>query len=360
MKIGLVAPVWYPIPPKGYGGIELVVGLLADGLVQRGHDVTLFASGDSKTKAKLVSSFDVAPSLKIGQVYPDLVHVVSAYVRAEEFDLMHDHSGLIGPSLGAFCQSPCLHTLHGPATPEARRLYRLLNFSLYYNAISEYQRSQFGDLNFVGVIYNAIDLANYPFQEEKEDFLLFIGRMNHEKGAHLAVEVANRLNMRLVMVTKMTEPHEKRYFKNYVKPKLTKKVELVGEIDLKTKADYFARAFCTLFPIQWPEPFGLVMIESLATGTPVVAMGYGAVPEVIADKKTGFIVYSVEDMVQAVKQAINISPQTCRRYVEQRFSQQRMVLDYEKAYAKILEIEAKKRAKKAFRLRSAEGPSLTA
>lgn len=360
MKIGLVAPVWYPIPPQGYGGIELVVSLLAEGLVNRGHNVTLFASGDSKTKANLAYCFANAPSEKIGQVYPDLLHAVSAYCRAEEFDLIHDHSGMIGPALGAFSQTPCLHTLHGPATPEARRLYSLLNFGLYYNAISQYQRSQFGQLNFVGTIYNAIDLTLYPFNPKKEDFLLFLGRMNQEKGAHLAVEVANRLNKRLVMVTKMTEPHEKIYFEKWVKPRLTKNIEIIGQIDVKIKADFFARAYCTLFPIQWPEPFGLVMIESMATGTPVVAMGYGAVPEVVADNKTGFITYTVEDMVQAVKKVDRIDPYVCRRYAEERFSQQRMVLDYERAYAKILELEVKKKSKSSLRFGSAEGPTLTA
>lgn len=360
MKIGLVAPVWYPIPPKGYGGIELVVSLLAEGLVERGHQVTLFASGDSKTKAHLVYAFETAPSEKIGQVYPDLLHAVSAHVRGAEFDLLHEHSGMIGPSLGAFSGRPCLHTLHGPATPESRRLYQLLNFGLFYNAISEYQRREFGNLNFVATVYNAIDISLYPFKEKKENFLLFLGRMNQEKGAHLAVEVANRLGMPLVMVTKMTEPHEKFYFHSQVKPKITKNVEIIGEISVKEKAELFSKAYCTLFPIQWPEPFGLVMIESMATGTPVIAMGYGAVPEVIEHKKTGFIVYTVEDMIQAVKKVANINPAVCRRYVEQRFSQERMVLDYEKAYNKILEIVARKKERSHFRLGSTQGPTLTA
>ena len=140
MKIGMIAPVWYPIPPSGYGGIELVVSLLVEGLHERGHDVTLFASGDSKTQAKLVSNCDTAPCLKIGEVYPDLVHVLAAYIRADEFDIIHDHSGMIGPALGAFSRTPVLHTLHGPATPEAKELYEMLNFGLYFNAISEFRR----------------------------------------------------------------------------------------------------------------------------------------------------------------------------------------------------------------------------
>lgn len=344
MKIGLVAPIWYPIPPVGYGGIELVVSLLAEGLVDKGHDVTLFASGDSKTRARLVSSCDVAPCDFIGQVYPDLFHALTAYTMAGEFDVIHDHSGVIGPSLGAFCATPVLHTLHGPATAEAKKLYNMLNFGLSFNAISNYQRSQFGDLNFVDTIYNAIDLGQYPFSAEKEDYLLFLGRMNPEKGAHVAVDVANRLGRRLILVTKMVEPAEKEYFEARVKPLLDGNVEIMGEIDQVTKANIFSKAACTLFPIQWPEPFGLVMIESMATGTPVVAMRQGAVPEVIADERTGYIVDTVDEMVEAVAKVETIDPLECRSYVEERFSQDRMVDGYLAAYNQILEDRANKAA----------------
>ncbi|MDP1809376.1 MAG: glycosyltransferase family 4 protein [Actinomycetota bacterium] len=344
MKIGLIAPIWYPIPPVGYGGIELVVSLLAEGLVDKGHDVTVFASGDSKTRARLVSSCDVAPCALIGQVYPDLVHALTAYTRAAEFDVIHDHSGIIGPSVGAFSATPVLHTLHGPATAEAKKLYNMLNFGLSFNAISNYQRSQFGDLSFVDTIYNAVDMGQYPFSVEKEDYLLFLGRMNPEKGAHIAVDVANRLGRRLVLVTKMVEPAEIEYFETRVKPLLDSNVEIMGEIDPVTKAGIFSKAACTLFPIQWPEPFGLVMIESMATGTPVVAMRQGAVPEVIADERTGYIVDTVDEMVEAVAKAQTLDPRECRTYVEGRFSQDRMVDDYVAAYKQILEARSNKAA----------------
>ena len=337
MKIGLIAPIWYPIPPVGYGGIELVVSLLAEGLVDLGHDVTLFASGDSKTKATLVSSCDVAPCEQIGQVYPDLIHALNAYTRAEEFDIIHDHSGIIGPALGAFSGTPVLHTFHGPATPEAKRLYGMLNFGLSFNAISDYQRDQFGDLNFVGTIYNAIDTSKYAFSADKDDYLLFLGRMNPEKGAHVAVDVANRLGRRLLLVTKMTEPQEIAYFEAKVKPLLDSNVEIMGEISPQRKAELFSRAYCTLFPIQWPEPFGLVMIESMATGTPVVAMGQGAVPEIIDDGVTGYVVNTVDEMVEAVDRIDEISPDACRRVVNERFSQERMVADYVAAYNGVLQ-----------------------
>lgn len=337
MKIAQIAPIWYPIPPVGYGGIELVVSLLADGLEEAGHDVTVFASGDSRTGAKLVSSCDIAPCAEIGQVYPDLMHALTAYVHGGDFDIIHDHSGMIGPSIGAFCDRPVLHTLHGPATPEAKRLYGMLNFGLFYNAISDYQRSQFGDLNFVSTIYNAVDIDKYEFSAEKDDYLLFLGRMNPEKGAHLAVELANRLGRRLLLVTKMVEPAEKEYFESRVKPLLNSNIEVMGEIDPATKASLFAKAYCTLFPITWPEPFGLVMIESMAAGTPVAAFRQGAVPEVLDDGRTGFIVDTLDEMAEAVEKAGEIDPMVCRRVAEERFSTQRMVADYLKTYNDILE-----------------------
>lgn len=340
MKIGMAAPIWYPIPPVGYGGIEMVVSLLAEGLAERGHEVKLFASGDSCTKAELISSYETAPSEKIGEVYPDLLHALTVYEHAAELDIIHDHTGMIGPTLGAFNSTPVLHTLHGPATPEAKELYRRLNFGLFFNAISDSQRKWFGDLNFVATIYNGMDLTGSVYREDKEDFLLFVGRMNPEKGAHLAVETANKLGKRLVLVTKMTEPHEKHYFDYQVAPLITNNVEVVGEIGPQEKADLYSRAACTLFPIEWPEPFGLVMIESLAAGTPVIAMRNGAVPEVIEDGCTGFIVDNIDEMAHAVEKVSQIKPAACRCAVEEKFGADRMVDEYVKTYENILSMTA--------------------
>lgn len=344
MKIALAAPIWYAIPPVGYGGIEMIVSLLAEGLTERGHDVTLFASGDSSTSSNLVSSYARAPSAKIGQVYPDLINALTVYENAASFDIIHDHSGMIGPAIGAHVPKPVLHTLHGPATPEAKELYRRLNFGLYFNAISDSQRGRFGGLNFVATIMNAIDLSGTVYSEKKDDFLLFVGRMNPEKGAHLAVNVANMLGKKLVIATKMAEPHEKHYFEYQVKPQLTSNIDILGEISAKEKAQLYSRAACTLFPIQWPEPFGLVMIESMAAGTPVVAIRNGAVPEVIEDGLTGFIVEDTKQMAAAAMRASEITPAACRRHVEDKFTAGRMVDEYEKTYHEILDIETLKAA----------------
>jgi len=339
MKVAQIAPIWYAIPPKGYGGIEYVVHCITEGLVEKGHDVTLFAAGDSVTKAKLISSHDIAPSEKIGQTFPDLIHVMQAYLMADEFDVIHDHSGLIGPVIGAFTDTPVLHTLHGPATQDAKDFYGKIRDRIYFNGISDYQRERFGDLNFVGTIYNGIDLSKYDYCDEKEDYLFFLGRMNPEKGAHVAVEIARRTGKKLLMVSKMTEPHEKAYFKEKVEPLLAPNIEIMGEVDTETKIEMFKKASCCLFSIQWPEPFGLVMTEAMACGTPVLAMKNGSVPEIIAHGKTGFICNTTEEMVEAVSRVKEINPLDCRRHVEDNFSTARMVEGYERAYAEMLEKE---------------------
>lgn len=336
LKIGMISPPWFAIPPTGYGGIELVVSLLTEGLVDAGHDVTVFATGDSKTKARLEFVYEIGPSQNILETMPEVVHVMPAYMRHEEFDLIHDHSGRVGPAIANFISTPVLHTLHGPFTEEAKAYYASVNHRIYFNAISEYQRSGMPELNYIATIYNSVDANWYPFSEKREDYLLFLGRMNPQKGVHIAVEVANRLDMRLIIATKMAEPAEKAYFNEQVKPLLRENVDILGELDLATKNDLVMRAKCTLFPVTWPEPFGLVMIESMVTGTPVICFRNGAVPEVVEDGKTGFIVDTVDEMVEAVGKIDLIDPKYCRDYVTRRFDASVMVAEYEKAYEKML------------------------
>lgn len=346
MKIAQLAPIWYPVPPRGYGGIELVVHLLTEGLVERGHEVTLFASGDSETKATLCSIYDNGPCELIGKVYPDLIHVMNAYYNHEgEFDIIHDHSGMIGPAIGGMTKTPVLHTLHGPATENAIRLYKMMGTRVYFNSISDYQRSQFGDLNFVGTVYNAVDQNKYHLEENKEDYLLFLARMNPQKGAHIAVQVANKMKMKLKMVTKISEPAEKEYFSKTVAPIINEKYcEIIGEIDIKLKALIYRKAKCLLMPIQWPEPFGLTMVEAMLSGTPVIAIRAGSVPEIIADGKTGYIVdNSVDEICEAIKKIDKIKPADCRNHAIENFSVEKNVTRYEETYQSILDIEKGKK-----------------
>jgi glycosyltransferase involved in cell wall biosynthesis len=337
VRIAQIAPPWFAVPPERYGGIEWVVALLADGLADRGHDTTLYASGGSKTRAKLVSIFEEPPGAQfIGDPWYDAVQSVSAYSDASSFDIVHDHSGLVGPAIGSLAGVPVVHTLHGPFTDKARRFYELLSGRVWFVAISEAQRGFCPDLSYAGTVHNGIDVDLYPFRAEKEDFLLFLGRVNKEKGPELAVEVAHRTGHKLVMAVKMAEDFEKEYWRDVVEPSLDGSEEIIGEVTLEQKADLLSRARATLFPIQWPEPFGLVMTESMATGTPVLAFPYGAAPEVIVDGKTGFLVNSIDEMCDAVERVDRIRPDDCRQHVTQHFSDDAMVEGYLRCFERVL------------------------
>jgi glycosyltransferase involved in cell wall biosynthesis len=341
MRIGLIAPPWYAVPPSGYGGIEWVVALLADGLTDRGHDVTLFAPPGSRTKARLVSPLgERLPPDSIGNPWYEASHAMSAYEGSERFDILHDHTGPVGVSIGALIESPIVHTLHGPFTPQALMLYSRIARHLWFVAISESQRSMGpSDLRWAGVVYNGIPIDNYSFREDKKDFLLFLGRADEEKAPHLAIEAARRAGRQLVMCVTTKNEREQRYWAEQVEPLLGDDVEVHGECDQEQKADLLGRAAALLFPIQWAEPFGLVMIEAMACGTPVVAWRNGSVPEVIDDGVTGFVVDSMDGMVQAIGRVGELDPRAARAHVEERFSAAAMVTGYERAYERILAAE---------------------
>jgi glycosyltransferase involved in cell wall biosynthesis len=341
MKIGMIAPPWFPLPPRGYGGIELVVSHLTEGLVRRGHDVVLFASGDSSTRARLSYVFDEAPFERIGtDTHLEIVHSMAAYRRADEFDLIHDHDGLASRAMGAlvhhFTGTPLVCTLHGPADRVTQEILSSLREELAFIAISDYQRQGFPDLRFAGTIPNAIEVEKHPFGAEKDDYFLFVGRMTADKGGHTAIEAARRLGVRLIMAGKVNEGPEREYFANEIEPQLSENVHFRGEVANDVKLELYRRARCTLFPIHWPEPFGLVMIESLAAGTPVIAFRRGSVPEVIEHGRTGFIVENVDEMVEAARHLDEIDPAECRRAVEERYGVERFVAAHEEAYRKLL------------------------
>ncbi|HLW17062.1 MAG TPA: glycosyltransferase family 4 protein [Actinomycetota bacterium] len=337
MKIAQIAPPWIAVPPPGYGGIEWVVALLADELAARGHDVTLFASGGSVTKAKLDSVFDPAPGpTKIGDTYLEVLHAFHAYEHAGDFDVIHDHSGMVGLAIAAHAGIKVVHTVHGPLVDEALRWYRMVTGRVTFVAISDSQMKPGPDLSWAGRVYNGIPVERYPFREDKEDFLLFVGRVNREKGPEVAVEVAKRAGARLVMAVAIKEKFEQEYWDVNVAPALTGNEEILGEITVEEKADLMARARAVLFPIQWEEPFGLVMAEANACGTPVLAFPRGAAPEVIADGETGFLCADVNEMAEAVARVGEIDPHACRARVEKMFSAPAMTAGYEDVYRKVL------------------------
>jgi glycosyltransferase involved in cell wall biosynthesis len=335
MRVGIISPVWFAVPPQGYGGIEWVVSLLADGLVEAGHEVTLFASGDSRTHAKLEFVYEHAISHLIGRTLPELNHALACYERAADFDVINDHSGLPAAALGAGVATPVLHTVHGPLDGEAGPIYRrVARYAPQVGLISlsMNQRAPEPDLPWVANIPNALDFSLYPVQPHRGDYLLFLGRMSPDKGAHRAIAVAREAGLPLKIAGKRRELKEREYFDEFVAPHLVGGIEYLGEVTHGEKVELLQNARLTLFPIEWQEPFGLVMIESLACGTPVIATRWGAVPEVIEDGRVGLIVDDYREMTPKIEQADELDPLACREYVEERFSRDRMVADYVAAY----------------------------
>jgi glycosyltransferase involved in cell wall biosynthesis len=335
LKVAILAPAWFAVPPTGYGGIEWIVSLLADGLVDAGHDVTLFASGDSRTKARLAAVYPEAPSREIGRTFPEIKHALSCFARAEEFDVINDHTGMLGCTLGATVSTPVVHTVHGPLNGEPGEIYELINKvapDVGLISISMNQREPKQHLNWIANCHNALDFSIYPLRPHRRDYLLFLGRLSPDKGAHRAVAVAIETGLPLKIAGKMQEPKERAYFHELVQPHLVDGIEFLGEVTHGEKVELLQNARATLFPISWEEPFGLVMIESMACGTPVIATRWGAVPEVIEHGRSGIIVDHYTEMAAALEEADKLDPLELRKYVEEEFSPQRMVRDYVGAY----------------------------
>ncbi len=339
MRVAILSPVWFPVPPTGYGGIEWVVSLLADGLVDAGHDVTLFASGDSRTRAKLDAVFPEPPTAPIGMSYIELRHALPCYERAAEFDVVNDHSSQLGAALGGLVETPVVHTVHGPLEELPLANYRgiaKLAPQLGLISISMNQRKPGPDLPWVGNIPNALDLDAYPYHSERGEYLLYLGRLSPDKGAHRAIEVAREAGIPIKLAGKKREHAEQEYFDTMVRPLLGDDAEYLGETSHGFKVDLLQNARATLFPIDWEEPFGLVMIESMACGTPVIATRRGAVPEVVDHGRSGIIVDDYRDMVAAIADADRLDPVECRRAAEEHYSVERMVADYVAVYAAML------------------------
>jgi glycosyltransferase involved in cell wall biosynthesis len=341
MRIAQVCPPWLSVPPKGYGGIEWIVSLLADGLVESGHDVTLFASGDSETKAKLEFVFEEAPgSASINDITLDATHTMFAMRGvAERFDVVHVHSPFSALAAAVETGVPAVHTLHGSFNPEMRRLYDQVADRAWFVAISQAQRRFHEGLRYAGVVYNGIDLDQYPYRAEKQDYLLFLGRAAPEKGWLRAIETAKLSGMRLISAVKIAHPTEEEEWEQRIKPALPDGSEVLGEIPREVKAGLVANARAVLFPIDWDEPFGLVMTEAMACGTPVIATPRGSVPEVIADGETGFIV-SVERFAEEATERLGhldeISPAACRERVDLLFDKEAMVEGYERVFDEVV------------------------
>ncbi|MFC4588288.1 glycosyltransferase family 4 protein [Sphaerisporangium corydalis] len=337
LRIAMVAPPWSEVPPRGYGGIEAMLSDLVGGLHRLGHEITLIGAGRTSTKVPFLRTYRRAPCERIGETMPEVLHaaMASRLLSGLEADLVHDHT-LAGPLTAHARSTPTLVTCHGPAVGELGEYYRVLGDRVSLVAISLAQRTFAPDLNWVGQVYNAVDTRTFPFTERKEDWVLWIGRFAADKGAHLAIDAARAAGRRIVLAGKLVEPAEHAYFDEHVRPRLGPDARYEGEADLVRKRRLMAAARCLLFPITWQEPFGMVMIEAMACGTPVVALGLGAVPEVVVDGVTGFVRDHPHELPAAVEAAGGLRPADIRAHVERDFDVTSMAAGYERVYRDVL------------------------
>jgi glycosyltransferase involved in cell wall biosynthesis len=328
MRIGLLSTPWTPVPPALYGGIELVIDRLATGFQRAGHEVLLFTTGESTCPVPKAWVLDHAEGQRIGSVVPELRHVMAGYEALEGFDIVHDHT-VMGPTYSSrYPELPVVTTIHGEFNAEMTDIYRRSTERVPLIAISHAQRKPAPQIPIARVIHHGLDASDFPFGAGDGGYCLFLGRMSPDKGAHRAIEAAKKAGVPLRMAAKMREPWEFEYFDTYVKPHLSQDIQYLGEVPHEQKLDLLAGARALLFPIRWNEPFGMVMIEAFACGTPVLAFAEGAAPEVVEDGRTGFLCHDETDMAQAIERVDTIDRAACRAAVEGYFSTDRMVNEH--------------------------------
>jgi len=339
-RVAVLAPVAWRTPPRQYGAWETVAGNVAEGLVARGWDVTLFATRDSVTQAQLHAVIDrgYEEDSAIDPKVAEYLHISEAFEHAGEFDLIHSHYDFMALTYSRLVKTPLLTTIHGFSSPQIMPAYQKYRDG-YFASISDSDRAP--GLNYLATVYNGIDLALYPFQECGGDDLIFLGRIHPDKGVHLAIEVAEQSGLPLLIAGII---QDEAYFREHVKPYLDRQIRYVGPVDIAGKNELFGRARALLHLNTIPERFGLVLAEANAAGVPVIAMDLGSCREVIKDGQTGILVTSVDDAVRALDRIHLIDRAACRRRVQERFSIEKMVEAYEQVYCKIFDLEAKRQS----------------
>ncbi len=338
--MAILAPIAWRCPPRHYGGWEQAVSTLTEGLVRAGVEVTLFATGDSLTQAELRSVVPRPlmedPELRAGSRGYEILHAVRCLEQAEAFDLVHNHAGSFVVSYAPFLTRPLVTTLHGSgAEPDSAVLYRHFRH-LPYIAISHAERRILPELNYVATIHHGVEVDRFPYGDTPGEFLLFVGRIARVKGVHTAIALARRTGIPLV-IGGIVPPEEEAYFAREVEPYLDGElVRFIGPVTAEERNALSCRALAFLHLVEYEEAFGLTMIEAMACGLPVIGTRRGAIPEVVAHGRTGFVVDGLEDAVEAVRRIREISREACRAWVEERFSAQRMVGEHLRAYEQIL------------------------
>jgi glycosyltransferase involved in cell wall biosynthesis len=337
VRIGLVAPPWTPVPPVAYGGTELVVDQLARNIGAAGHEVVLVTTGDSTCPVPTVATMPFSQGERIGAALPELLHALAARDAVAHCDVVHDHTLALPLLAGGQGGPPVLTTIHGTLEGDLAALYRRLHPSVGLIGISRAQMAAAPDLRAAAVIHHGVDAAAFPEGAGDGGYLLFLGRMGMDKGAHRALHAAHLAGMPLLIAGKMREADERAYYDRYVAPYLNSELRYLGEVDHAEKLALLAGAAALLFPIRWNEPFGLVMIEALACGTPVLAFPEGAAVEVVDDGRTGWLCRDEHEMAAAIGRIGQLDRRACRRAVQTYFSADRMVAEHLAVYQQVLE-----------------------
>jgi glycosyltransferase involved in cell wall biosynthesis len=334
MKIAMISPIAWRTPPRHYGPWEQVVSLLTEGLMDKGLDVTLFASSDSISKAKLhaICPKGYAEDREIDPKVWECLHISEVFEHASEYDLIHNHFDFLPLSYSKLVKTPLLTTIHGFSSLKILPVYKKYNQSVHYISISDADRSP--ELDYLTTIHHGINLEQFTFNPKPEEYLLFFGRIHEDKGVYEAIQIAKKSKRKLIIAGII---QDEIYFKEKVKPYLNKdNIIYVGSADPKQRNRLLGNAFALLHPIHFAEPFGLSVVESFACGTPVIAFNKGSMPEIISNRKNGFLVSTIDEAVSAVKNISRLDRSFCRKDAEQRFSSKRMVNDYIDAYRMIL------------------------
>lgn len=339
MRIAQLAPVAERVPPKKYGGTERVIYALTEELVKRGHEVTLFASGDSISSAKIDSIYPRAlreDNVKDSYGFNNwtTLNIGHAYAMQDKFDIIHDHMAPFSLPTANISKTPVVMTMHGTFNRSNRQNFKMLN-NQGVVTISNSQIETAHELNHLGMVYNGLHMNHYPFGEESEGYLLYVGRISPEKGAHHCVRVAKELNARLIMAAKLDDQNRD-YFEKEIQPYLSDRITWVGEVDEEERNKLMARSKALLHPVVFREPFGLTLIESMACGAPVIAFNRGAIPEIVIHGETGFVVQDEEGMIDAIEKLDQIDRFFCREHALKNFNAQKMADGYEAIYKKLL------------------------
>lgn len=345
MRIAQVSPLYESVPPKYYGGTERVISYLTEELIRMGHEVTLYASGDSVTKARLRPICHRALRLDKHSVDPVADHIYMSeivYKESEQYDIIHSHIDYIPFPIYRRMNTPHLTTLHGRLDiPNLYNLYQEFD-DIPVVSISNYQRLPLSWINWQGTVYHGLPEDLYEYREKPGEYLAFIGRICPEKRVDHAIEIAKRCGMPLKIAAKVDKV-DREYFETVIAPLLDHPdIEYIGEIGEAEKNEFLGNAYALLFPIDWPEPFGLVMIEAMACGTPIIARLQGSVPEVIEQGITGYVVKDIEGAVKAVKEVPKLSRKRCREVFEERFTARRMAENYLAIYQRLIKERKKK------------------